>query len=136
MMTSPSVSSSLVTETSALPLKSAALQVNARGGVAHAVLEQRFSNESRVAMRVTYTLPLPADAAVSGFRFRIGERTIEGTVDRKKRARERFEEALANGQTAALLEQDRSSLFTQEIGNVPPGATVVCEVEIDQKLRW
>jgi Ca-activated chloride channel family protein len=73
---------------------------------------------------------------VSGFRFRVGERTIEGTIDKKKRARERFEEALANGQTAALLEQERTSLFTQEIGNVPPGVTVVCEVEIDQKLRW
>ncbi len=136
MMTSPSVSSTLVTDTSALPLESAALRVDARAGVARAVLEQRFKNESSVAMRVTYTLPLPADAAVSGFRFRVGERTIEGTIDKKKRARERFEEALANGQTAAILEQERTSLFTQEIGNVPPGATLVCEVEIDQKLRW
>jgi Ca-activated chloride channel family protein len=136
MMTSPAVSSSLVTETSALPLESASLRVDARAGVARATLEQTFKNQSPVALRVTYTLPLPADAAVSGFRFRVGERTIEGTIDKKKRARERFEEALANGQTAALLEQERTSLFTQEIGNVPPGATVVCEVEIDQKLRW
>jgi Ca-activated chloride channel family protein len=136
MMTSPSVSSSLVTDTSALPLESAALRVDARAGVARAVLEQRFKNDSTVPMRVTYTLPLPADAAVSGFRFRVGDRTIEGTIDKKQRARERFEEALANGQTAAILEQERTSLFTQEIGNVPPGATVVCEVEIDQKLRW
>jgi Ca-activated chloride channel family protein len=36
----------------------------------------------------------------------------------------------------AILEQERTSLFTQEIGNVPPGATVVCEIEIDQRLRW
>ncbi len=136
MMTSPSVSSSLVTDTANLPLKGAALRCDARAGVARAVLEQRFANESRVPLRVTYTLPLPADAAVSGFRFRIGERTIEGTVDLKKRARERFEEALASGQTAALLEQDRTSLFTQEIGNVPPGVEVVCEIEIDQKLRF
>jgi len=135
MMTSPAaVSSSLVTETSALPLRSASLRVDARAGVARAVLEQTFENLSPTPMRVTYTLPLPADAAVSGFRFRVGERTIEGTIDKKQRARERFEEALANGQTAAILE--RTSLFTQEIGNVPPGATVVCEIEIDQKLRW
>src|SRR6478735_8725244 len=87
-------------------------------------------------MRVTYTLPFPADAAVSGFRFSVGDRPIEGTIDKKQRARERFEEALANGQTAAIVEQERTSLFTQEIGNVPPGVTVVCEVEIDQKLRW
>ncbi|HEY2368029.1 MAG TPA: VIT domain-containing protein [Polyangiaceae bacterium] len=130
------MSSTLVTETSVLPLESASLRVDARAGVARAVLEQTFKNLSPAPMRVTYTLPLPADAAVSGFRFRVGERTIEGTIDKKQRARERFEEALANGQTAAILEQERTSLFTQEIGNVPPGATVVCEVEIDQKLRF
>ena len=40
------------------------------------------------------------------------------------------------GRSAALLEQDRSSLFTQEIGNIPPGEEVTVEVSIDQRLRW
>ena len=35
-----------------------------------------------------------------------------GEIDRRVEARERFEDALASGRTAALLEQDRSSLFT------------------------
>jgi len=130
------VTNALVTETSAMPLEAAALRCDARAGVARVVLAQRFENGLREPMHVIYTLPLPADAAVSGFRFRIGERTIEGTVDKRARARERFEEAVANGQTAALLEQERASLFTQEIGNVPPGVEVVCEIEMDQKLRW
>lgn len=137
MMPMPAVRSNpLVSETSTLPLVSAALRCDARAGVARVTLEQRFKNEQREPMHVTYTLPLPADAAVSGFRFRIGDRTIEGAIDKKKRARERFEEALASGKTAALLEQDRTSLFTQEIGNIPPGAEVVCEIAIDQRLRW
>lgn len=135
-MTSPLVDSTLVTETSALPLESAALRCDARAGVARVVLVQRFKNPLRETMHVIYTLPLPADAAVSGFRFRVGDRTIEGTIDKRASARERFEEAVASGQTAALLEQERSSLFTQEIGNIPPGADVVCEIELDQKLRW
>lgn len=120
----------------ALPLRSAALRTSACGGVARVVLEQTFANPHAEPLHVTYTLPLPADAAVSGFRFRIGDRVIEGEIDRRTAARERFEEAIARGHTAALLEQDRSSLFTQEIGNVPPGAEVVCEITMDQKLRW
>jgi len=138
MMTSPSVDSCLVnvTGTSVLPLESAALRCDARAGVARVVLEQRFKNALRETMHVIYTLPLPADAAVSGFRFRIGERTIEGTVDERASARERFEEAVASGRSAALLEQERTSLFTQEIGNIPPGTEIVCEIELDQKLRW
>jgi Ca-activated chloride channel family protein len=78
----------------------------------------------------------PPDAAVSGYSFRIGERRVVGEVDRLAAARERFEQALAEGRTAGLLEQDRSSLFTQEIGNIPPGAEVAAELVIDQRLRW
>jgi Ca-activated chloride channel family protein len=78
---------------------------------------------------------LPADAAVAGYAFAVGDRRIEGEVDRVRAARQRFDEAIAQGKTAALLEQDRSSLFTQELGNVPPGAAVTVAITIDQPLR-
>ena len=119
-----------------LPLLGAALRVEARGGLARVVLEQRFRNPHAEPLHVTYLLPLPVDGAVSGFGFRIGERRVVGEVDRRAAARERFEEAILEGRTAALLEQDRSSLFTQELGNIPPGAEVLAELTIDQRLRW
>jgi Ca-activated chloride channel family protein len=100
------------------------------------VLEQRFRNPHPDPLHVTYLLPLPVDGAVSGFAFRIGERRVVGEVDRRAAARERFEEAILEGRPAALLEQDRASLFTQELGNIPPGAEVVAELTIDQRLRW
>src|SRR5258708_952264 len=128
--------STLVTPSSTLPLESAALRVEARGGIARVVLEQKFKNHHTEPLAVTYVLPLPADAAVSGFAFTVGDRRIEGEVDKKRAARERFEEAIAQGTTAAILEQERSSLFTQELGNVPPGAELICEITIDQRLRW
>ena len=110
----------VTTDGRALPLQSAALHADLRGGVARVVLEQRFENPYAEPLAVTYSLPLPADAAVSGFAFRIGERRVVGEIDGRKAARERYEQALVEGRSAALLEQDRSSLFTQEIGNVPP----------------
>jgi len=119
-----------------LPLRSVALRGDAAGGLGRIVLEQRFQNPYPDPLRVTYQVPLPPDAAVSGYSFRIGERRVVGEVDRLAAARERFEQALAEGRTAGLLEQDRSSLFTQEIGNIPPGAEVAAELVIDQRLRW
>ncbi len=119
-----------------LPLRSVALRGDAAGGLGRIVLEQRFQNPYPDPLRVTYQVPLPPDAAVSGYSFRIGERRVVGEVDRLVAARERFEQALAEGRTAGLLEQDRSSLFTQEIGNIPPGAEVAAELVIDQRLRW
>jgi Ca-activated chloride channel family protein len=128
--------SKLVTPSATLPLRSMALRVEAGGGVARVVLEQRFRNEHPDPLAVTYTFPLPAEAAVSGFAFTIGERRIAGEVEKLRDAREHFEQAIAEGKTASLLEQERSSLFTQELGNVPAGAEVVCEVTLDQRLRW
>src|SRR5690349_18351107 len=111
----------------ALPLKSASLEADAKGGVARAVLRQRFTNPYSEPLTVTYLMPLPADGAVSGYAFTIGERRIVGEVDRKAAARERFEQAIVEGRTAGLVDQERSSLFTQEIGNIPPGAELVAE---------
>jgi Ca-activated chloride channel homolog len=119
-----------------LALQGTELRAEARGGIARSVLEQRFRNVHGEPLRAVYQLPLPVDGAVAGYAFRIGPRRIVGKVDRRESARERFEEALVEGRTAALLEQDRSSLFSQEIGNIPPGVEVTAEILIDQRLRW
>ncbi len=119
-----------------LPMRSVGLRGEAGGGLARIILEHRFKNEYPDPLRVTFQMPLPPDAAVAGYSFQIDDRRVVGEVDRLEAARERFEQALVEGRTAGLLEQDRSSLFTQEIGNIPPGAEVAAELVIDQRLRW
>ena len=119
-----------------LPLLGTRLTATAAGGLCRVVLEQRFKNSYAEPLHVSYLFPLPHEGAVSGFAFRLGERRIVGEVDRLTSARERFEAALVEGKTAALLEQARGSVFSQELGNVPPGAEVVAELTIDQKLAW
>src|SRR5258708_6801425 len=103
----------VATDGRALPLTGASLRAEARGGVASVVLEQRFHNPHLEPLRVTYLMPLPEGGAVSGYAFSIGERRMVGEVNRRAEARERFEQALVDGQSAALVEQERSSLFTQ-----------------------
>jgi len=119
-----------------LALTAASLRVDARGGIARCVLEQRFENKFDERLHVTYRMPLPADGAVSGYAFTIGDRVVRGVVDRKQKARERFERAIASGHTAALLEQERADIFTQSLGNIPPGEAITVAIEIDQRLVW
>ena len=119
-----------------LPLLSTRLVVTAGGGLARTRLLQRFANPHQEPLTVTYQLPLPADGAVAAFAFQIGERRVEGEIDGRQKARERFEQALAGGHTASLLEQDRTSLFQQVIGNIPPGAEVEAELTVDQPLSF
>jgi len=119
-----------------MPLVSCLVEADVCGGIAQVVLRQTFVNESDDPLQATYQCPLPPDAAVGGYAFVLGSRRIVGEIDRREAARERFEEAVIEGRTASLLEQDRSSLFTQELGNIPPRTQVTCEVSLDQKLRW
>jgi Ca-activated chloride channel homolog len=137
LRTPPAAGAEVVTaDGRSLPLVSATLRGTACGGLARLVLEQRFENRHAETLHVTYRMPLPADAAVSGYAFVIADRTIAGRVQRKHEARERFERAIAAGHTAALLEQERSDIFTQSIGNLPARETLVARIVIDQRLVW
>jgi Ca-activated chloride channel family protein len=120
----------------ALALVSATLRGEAQGGLARLVLEQRFANPYDETLKVTYRMPLPADGAISGYEFVIGERVVKGVIDKKRQARERFERAIIEGRTAALLEQERADIFTQQIGNIPAREAVVARITIDQRLVW
>lgn len=119
-----------------LPLQAVHLSTRAAGGIARVVLTQTFQNPFPEPIEVRYLVPLPSEGAVSGFSFVLGDTRVEGVVTGKQEARQRFQRALSQGKTAALLEQDRTSLFTQRVGNVPPGTAIVCELVIDQPLRW
>lgn len=119
-----------------LPLLGAKLVATAKGGIARCVLEQTFANRFDTTLHVTYRMPLPADGAVSAYAFEIDGRVIRGKVDRKQQAREQFERAVASGKTAALLEQNRDDIFTQEIGNLPANKTLIARITVDQRLAW
>ncbi len=119
-----------------LPLVASTLRAEAQGGIARLVLEQQFVNSYAETLHVTYRMPLPADGAVSGYAFEIAGRVIKGVVDRKHAARERFEQAIASGRTAALLEQERADIFTQKLGNIPAGESITARITVDARLVW
>jgi Ca-activated chloride channel family protein len=118
------------------PLRSATLRTRAGAGVAATTLEQTFGNPFAEPLEAVYTMPLPADGAVVGYRIRIGERTIVGEIEVREAATKRYREALAAGHTAGLLEQQRADTFTQSLGNVPPGAEVQVEIDVVQPLAF
>ncbi|MGC4093313.1 MAG: VIT domain-containing protein [Polyangiaceae bacterium] len=120
----------------ALPLERTSLVSDAGGGIARSVLQQVFRNDGDVPLEVTYLLPLPHDGAVSGYSFTLCGATTRGHVEPLALARERYEEALLEGKSAALLEQDRGSVFRQAIGNIPPGERIEIEVSVDHPLTW
>ncbi len=119
-----------------LPLLGATLRGEARGGLARLVLEQRFANRHAEPLHVTYRMPLPANGAVSAYAFELAGRVITGVVEPRAKARETFERAVAEGKTAAILDQERADIFTQQLGNLPPGEELIARTTIDVRLTW
>src|SRR2546428_789693 len=100
------------------PLESARVTSRAEGGIAATRLLQCFSNPHDQALEAIYTLPLPADGAVLGYSIRMGERLIRGEVQPREKGEKAYRDALYDGRTAALLEQDRADTFQQRLGNL------------------
>jgi Ca-activated chloride channel family protein len=133
----PNPSGSLVSATSTeLPLTASSIKAVATAGFARVTLVQSFTNTEDSLLTVTYKVPLPADGTVSGYRFELADDVIEGEVKEKTDARAAFEQAMIDGRTAAILEEENNALFTQEVGNIPPRSTIHITLTIDQPLHW
>lgn len=121
-------------ESELLPLEHTAVNARARGHFAEVRVAQRFVNNRKTPIEVTYTFPLPENAAVDDLRMIIGARTIESAVQTRARARDTYESAREAGHTAALLEQERPNVFTQSVANIAPGETIAVEIRYLQTL--
>lgn len=118
------------------PLKHTDVQAEIAGFVARVRVTQTFVNPTAEKIEAVYVFPLPHEAAVDEMTMVIGPRRIVGLIKRRAEARRIYEQALAAGQTAALLEQERPNIFTQSVGNIPPGQEVQIEIAYVDVLRY
>ena len=97
---------------------------------------QTFVNDHAVPLETVYIHPLPPKAAVHGFRMVIGDRIVEGRVQERAQARQAYAEAVAQGHRAALMEEERSDIFTTTVGNIAPGEQVSITFELSGPLEF
>lgn len=118
------------------PLLGGNLRVRVVGGHAFTTLEQEFANPHTSPLEVRYLMPLPADGVVLGYDILIGDRRIHAGLRRREEAKQAYTQALAEGRTAGLLEQERSDTFTQSLGNIPAGTPVKVTIEVLHPLTF
>jgi Ca-activated chloride channel family protein len=123
-------------QTAPLAMVESRIAITVRGPIVETVVTQRFHNATGHATEATYIFPLPADAAVSALQLSFGARTIRGEIARRDAAQRRYEAAVAAGQGAALLEQERPDVFTQTVSAIPAGATVEVVLRYDSLARF
>jgi Ca-activated chloride channel family protein len=108
--------------------------VTISGPTARTIVTQRFENPAQGWVEGVYVFPLPENSAVDTLKIVAGNRVLVGTVKERQEAKQVYEEAKAQGQTAALLEQERPNLFTNSVANIGPGETVVVQIEYQETV--
>ena len=102
-------------------------------------LVQTFSNPSSSNIdQCFYTFPLYEGVSVVGFTCRVGSRVLHGVVKEKSKAKESYDKAVAQGETAGLLEQlpEASDVFSTKLGNILAGETVHVDITYVGELKY
>ena len=126
-----------------VPLIGVAVEATLEDFCSRVVVSQRFRNEEKKPIEAVYVFPVDATAAVCAFEAIVGETRVVGRVEEREKAFEQYDEAMAAGHGAFLLDQERRDVFTASIGNVLPGQevtvriTYVAETEMERdRLRF
>ena len=117
-----------------LPLKETSVEVNIAGVIADIKVAQVYKNEGTSILEAIYVFPASTRAAVYNMKMTIGERIIQAKIEKKKEARREYEQALAEGKTASLLEQQRPNVFQMNVGNILPGDEIKVELYYTELL--
>jgi Ca-activated chloride channel family protein len=97
---------------------------------------QTYRNDEDVNIEAVYTFPLPLDAVLLDLRVEIGGRTLKGVVVEKKAAEEEYEDAVAAGDAAVMLEAIEPGLYTMNVGNLLPKETAIIRFVYAIVYRW
>ena len=118
------------------PLKHTDVKANISGFIARVTVTQTFHNPYDEKIEAVYVFPLPHTAAIDDMTMTVGERRIVGLIKRRAEAQAIYQEAIKQGKTASLLEQERPNIFTQSVGNIQPNDEVRIEISYIDVLDY
>ncbi|MBA7525857.1 hypothetical protein ES705_18015 [subsurface metagenome] len=121
-------------EVDQLPLKETAARVNIAGVIADVTITQVYENQGKNTLEAIYVFPASTRAAVYSMKMTIGEREIFAIIQEKELARQNYEQAMAEGKTASLLEQKRPNVFQMSVANILPGDNKKVELSYTELL--
>ena len=104
--------------------------------LAEVTVSQTYRNDEHVNVEAVYTFPLPLDAVLLDLEVDIGGRVLKGVAVEKRAAEEEYEDAVAAGDAAVMLEVLESGLYTMNVGNLLPRETAKITFRYAMLYRW
>lgn len=120
----------------AMSLKSVQASGHVSGLLLELTVRQAYRNDTGKTLETVYTFPLAWGAVLMGLNVEIAGKRLSGVVVERKDAEQRYEEAVAEGDTPIMLEQSSDGLYTVNLGNLKPGEEAVIEYQYGQLLHY
>lgn len=116
------------------PVLNTDITATVKGDLANVTVVQTFANPLEEPVHARYLFPLNEEAAVHAMAMEVGNERIRARIQQVQQARQTFETAKQEGKAAALLEQHRPNMFTQNIANLMPGLPIQVTLEYVQTV--
>ena len=110
------------------------VSVKVQGLVSTTTVRQYFINPTKEHTEAVYLFPLPDKSAVDHLRMLVGDRAINGIVQRKDEAEKTYQNAKNSGEKASLISSSRTNIFKSNIANIEPGELIIVEIRYQDKL--
>lgn len=117
-----------------LPLTNVVAEGRLCNGLFEMNVEQHYRNAGLSNLETVFTFPLMPDAVLLGLELQIGERRLAGKAVPVSAAQHNYEEALEDGNSAALLEKAADGLYTISLGNLLVGETAIVRYQYAQPI--
>lgn len=104
----------------ATPLARSALQVTITDLVAEYELRHVFRNDTANAIEAVYSFPVPLDSAFMGMNATLAGEQLVAQVLPKQKASRNYDDAIAEGDSAVLLERLEPGMLCVNLGNLKP----------------
>ncbi|KAF3277950.1 hypothetical protein TWF970_004828 [Orbilia oligospora] len=121
-----------------LPPLSASIKAQIVQDTARVTVTHLFLNKTDdIIPQAAYTFPLPQGCTVTDFVCHIGEdKILRSQVKIKKEASQIFRDAVQQGESAALLEQNTPEIFTTKLGIIPARSKIKVGISFIFLLKY
>ncbi len=119
-----------------ISLKSVSISGDVEGLLFSSTIRQEYKNDTEKALEIIYTFPVGWGTSLLGLQATIGEKRLTGEVVKNSDAEEKYEKAVADGDSAIMVQQSSQGLYTANLGNIKAGESVVVEIHCARLLRF
>ncbi|CAI2374388.1 unnamed protein product [Moneuplotes crassus] len=111
----------------AVPLHFAENEVTIHNNIAEIKFIQYYFNKRVDPIEVQYMFPVHSECTFTDLEIRYGDEIIKASVEEKKRAKIRYDDAVAQGKTVAMAQPAMNStdMIKIDMGNLPPKSEII-----------